>query len=144
MARRIKSLDEKYMGLEPDFFETPMPSDLKERSSVHSKSTRWYSYFLDKKKYVQRVYTYCATTELFTKKEIQYLKKCPDWRLYMNVKGHAFVRMQERGWVYTPEEIEAAHDFLKQCMLEGKKIYLEKKKERDSKPKPRIIPPQER
>ena len=144
MARRIKSLDEKYMGLEPDFFETPMPSDLKERSSVHSKSTRWYSYFLDKKKYVQRVYTYCANTELFTKKEIQYLKKCPDWRLYMNVKGHAFVRMQERGWVYTPEEIEAAHDFLKQCMLEGKKIYLEKKEERDSKPKPRIIPPQER
>ena len=144
MAKRFKSLDEKYMGHEPDFFETPMPSDLKERSSVHSKSTRWYSYFLDKKKYVQRVYTYCATTDLFTKKEIQYLKSCPDWRLYMNIKGHAFVRMTERGWVYTPEEIEAAHDFLKQCMLEGKKIWLEKKAERDSKPKPKIIPPHER
>jgi len=144
MARRIKSLDEKYMGFEPDFAETPMPEDPRERSMLHSKSTRWYSYFTDKKKYVQRVYTYCANTELFTKKEIQYLKKCPDWRLYMNVKGHAFVRMQERGWVYTPEEIEDAHDFLKQCMLEGKKIYLEKKEERDSKPKPKVIPPQER
>ena len=144
MGKRFKSLDEKYMGHEPDFFETPMPSDPKERSAVHSKSTRWYSYFQDKKKYVQRVYTYCANSGLLTKKEIQYLKKCPDWKLCLNSKGHAFVRMTERGWIYTPEEIEAAHDYIKECMRVGKKIYLEKKAERDAKPKPKVIPPQER
>ena len=65
--KRVKNLDEVYMGSEPDFRETPPPTDEEERTAVRMKASRWYSYFTDKKKYAARVHNYCQHTLGFTK-----------------------------------------------------------------------------
>ena len=145
MARRkIKTLDEQYMGLEPDFLTTPPPTDEKERSSEYMRASRWYSYYLDKKAYTQTVHNYCQHTLGYTKKQMQAIKKCPDWKLYMGHKGHLFVKMTERGWNFEQEKIDASHQYLKECMEEGQRLLKEAKKKKDDKPKPPVISPQER
>ena len=76
--RRIKSLDEHYMGPEPDFRKVPPPTDNKERQTVYSKATHWFYYFTNKKLYVKEVINYCKDVLKFSKKEIQAMKYLPD------------------------------------------------------------------
>lgn len=142
--KRVKNLDEVYMGSEPDFRDTPPPTDENERQAVRMKASRWYSYFTNKKLYAQRVHNYCQHTLGFSKKEMQAIKKCPDWKLYMGQKGHFFVRMTERGWNFEEESINESHTFLRECMEEGKKLLKEVKEKKDLKPKAPVISPQER
>ena len=142
--KRVKNLDEVYMGSEPDFRETPPPTDEEERTSARMKASRWYSYFTDKKKYAARVHNYCQHTLGFTKEEMKAIKKCPDWKLYMGQKGHFFVRMTERGWNFEQPFIDEAHEYLKECLEVGKKELAESVEIKSVKPKKPVISPQER
>ena len=142
--KRVKNLDEVYMGSEPDFRETPPPTNEEERTAVRMKASRWYSYFTDKKKYAARVHNYCQHTLGFTKEEMKAIKKCPDWKLYMGQKGHFFVRMTERGWNFEQSFIDESHEYLKECLEVGKKELAESVETKAVKPKKPVISPQER
>ena len=141
--RRIKSLDEHYMGPEPDFRKDPPPTDKKQRQTAYSKATHWYYYFTNKKLYTKEVIAYCKDVLKFSKKEIQAMKCLPDWKVYM--KFHAFVKMTEIGWDFTQEQIDGYHEKLREVLLpEGLILLKNKKEEKDSKPKKEIISPHER
>jgi hypothetical protein len=141
--RRIKNLDELYMGPEPDFRTTPPPTDEKERQTAYSKAAHWYYYFTNKNLYVKEVINYCKDVLKFNKEEIQAMKCLPDWKVYM--KSHAFVKMTEIGWDFNQEEINKHQTHLKETLLpEGKELLKEKSKVKESKPKPIVISPHER
>lgn len=145
--KRVKNLDEVYMGSEPDYRATPPPTDENERTNARMKASRWYSYFTDKKKYVSRVHNYCQHTLGFSKEEMKAIKKCPDWKLYMGQKGHFFVRMTERGWNFEQEMIDQCHEYLGECLEIGKKELAESIEQnalKPVKPKKPVISPQER
>ena len=140
--RRIKSLDEHYMGPEPDFRKVPPPTDEEERSKVYANATRWYYYFTNKKLYTKEVIDYCQASLEFSKKEIQAMKCIPDWKVYM--RHHAFVKMTQIGWDYSPEEIAEYHEKIRALLPEGFKLLATKKEEQEAKPKKEIISPHER
>jgi len=141
--RRIKSLDEHYMGPEPDFRKVPPPTDNKERQTVYSKATHWFYYFTNKKLYTKEVIDYCKDVLKFSKKEIQAMKCLPDWKVYM--KSHKFTKMTEIGWNFSQEEIDMHHNHLREVLLPEGLILLKDKKEiQETKPKKPVISPHER
>lgn len=141
--RRIKSLDEHYMGPEPDFRTVPPPTDEAERRTAYSKASHWFYYFTNKKLYVKEVIDYCKEVLEFNKEDIQAMKCLPDWKVYM--RSHAFVKMTEIGWNFSEEEIVKYQGYIKDIILpEGRELLKEKKKVKDNKPKPVIIAPHER
>ena len=144
MARkRAKSLDDIYMGPEPDFRTTPPPTDKAERRVAYSKAAHWYYYYTNKKGYTKEVITYCQKVLKFTKKEIQAMRKVPDWKIYM--KSHSFVKLTERGWDFSAEYIKEQHDRLRNEVLpEGLALLKEAKNQKEEKPKAPVLSPHER
>lgn len=142
MARRKqKTLDEQYMGPEPDWSETPPPTDRSKRVIAYSKATHWYSYYQDKKAYTKTVLDYCEKELKFSKKEMQAMRKVPDWKLY--ITPFNFVKLKERGWDFSEDEIIKHHNHLHKLMEEGREVVIEIKTEKEKKPKV-VISPHER
>ena len=143
VRRRTKTLDERYMGLEPLWNdENPPPTDRGERQLVFSKASHWYNYYCDKKKFVKTVLAYCEKTLKFSKLDMQAMKKLPDWKVYM--KHHTFVKLQERGWNYEEERIKSGKADLRKLLKEGHEILKEHGIQKEAKPKVVIISPHER
>jgi hypothetical protein len=143
MRRKHKTIDEIYMGKEPEWnAENPCPTGEKERSSAYSGAVRWYNYYSDKKKYTKTCLNYCQKELKFSKEDMQAMKKLPDWKVYM--KNHNFVKLQERGWKFHPEQMESGNNNFYVLLKEGHKLLKLHGIEKESKPKAPVISPHER
>ena len=143
VRRRTKTIDERYMGLEPEWNdENPPPTDIGQRQLAFTKASHWYNYYCDKKKFVKTVLAYCEKVLKFSKEDMQAMKKLPDWKVYM--KHHTFVKLQERGWNYEKERIKSGNADLRKLLKEGHVILKELGIQKEAKPKVVIISPHER
>lgn len=140
--RRLKSVDEMYMGVKPNFGpHNPIPETKDEREALFRKSCHWFYYFENKKKAELTVQNYCKNVLGFDKKQIQNLKKLPGWKYRM--KSYQTIEMINNGWEghpLTEERLQDMHDHLRACEKEGSKII----KDVSDKPKKPVIPPAER
>ena len=145
VRRRVKTLDERYMGLEPLWnADNPVPTDESEKSTEYSRALRWYNYYTDKKAYTKTCLNYCETVLKFSKKDMQAMKKLPDWKIYMG--NHGVIKLQERGWIFESEKIKQGNAKLKSLLKEGHKLLTKHgiEKEAQAKTKKPVISPHER
>lgn len=140
--RRLKNADEAFMGPKPNYGpHNPVPESKEDREKEWRRATHWFYYFENKKKAAETVQFYASRVLGFDKKQINNLKKIPDWKYRM--KSYRYVEMVNNGWEgypITDEMVNDIHNHLKKCENAGSKI----RKELDKKPKPVVISPAER
>lgn len=131
--KRGPSLDEKMMGPEPIFNQ-----DTEFTQSLYINSSRWYGYFYKNKDYLPSIWKYAEKKLGYDKKKLSVLKRLKDWHW---LKIRTRVKLLERGWVFTEEEIQFVNTFIEDSYKLGLK---EKKKKEAAKPSKPVISPQER
>ena len=140
--KRLKNADEAFMGPRPSYGpHNPIPENEKDRESEYRRASHWFYYFENKKKAGDTVLSYCKTNLKFSKKQITNIKKLPDWKY--RASNYQAIEMMNAGWEGYPlneERLEAISDRLFACENAGSLII----KEEDKKPKPVVIPIQER
>lgn len=133
MAKRGKTLEDKYIGPEPLFTGDEDFTDM----GLWQKAAQWYNYYYQPKDYQPDLIRFCKEYCKYDKKKIAIVKKIKDWR-FMSV--HKKIKLHHRGWSYTPEQLDEAKDFIEDLVkVERANIKIEEKK-----PKPPVIPPAER
>ena len=142
VKKRIKSVDELYMGKEPFWDETnPCPPiGSKGRGTEWSKSSHWYDYFYKSKDHVPIVLKYCKEELGYSKSDIATLKKLPAWKL--GIHAGSWVRLFYQGWIYEDEWKERMREKIAGYFEEAKKLKTELDEKK--KDKPPVISPHER
>jgi hypothetical protein len=143
MARkRIKSLDEHYMGEEPLWNETnPCPPfDAPDRGMIRMTASRWYEYFYSSKDHIPIVLKYVKEELNYSTEDIAALKKLPPWKL--GIHAGSWCRLFYRGWIYEDKYIERMKNKIAEYLVEAKE--LEKELDKNKEPKKPVISPYER
>jgi hypothetical protein len=133
--RLARSLDEKYMGVEPTWEDQDELSKDQLRSRIGA-AYNWYNYFnkaKDKAKLLVNNYPR-------DKKELRIIKRLPDWKI--NSTAAYLSRMQVCGLKIPEEALEYLNNSLDE-MLELAKELKEEKKEETKEKKP-VLSIQER
>lgn len=134
MAKRGKTLEDKYIGPEPLFTGEEDFTDM----GMWQKAAQWYNYYYQPKDYQPDVLRFSKEYCKYDKKKIAVLKKIKDWK-FMPV--HKAIKLFHRGWLYDDKKLNEIKDFIDDLYAKEKsQIDLEK----ETKPKAPVIPPAER
>ena len=142
--KRIKSLDEHYMGPEPlwDKHNPCPPFDAPDRSMIRMQGSRWYDYFYKSKDHIPIVLKYIKEELGYSDKDVKTLKKLPPWML--GIHAGSWVRLFYRGWIYEDKYVERMKDKIADYLVQAKKLEKELDEQKAKEPKKIIISPYER
>jgi len=140
--KRLKNADEAFMGIKPSYGpHNPIPEGEKERESEYRRASHWFYYFENKKKAAETVLSYCKTVLKFNKDQLKNIKKLPDWKY--RASNYQAIEMINAGWKGYPLDEQRLKDISDRLFAHEKAGSLIVKEE-DKKPKPVVIPIQER
>lgn len=112
MRGNRKSIEDIHMGPEPSYNKNSTMT-----SSDWIRGANWYNYFWSAKDFQKCIFAYVEELG-YSKEETNSLKKLTDWELGSRIK--TIIKLSERGFVHTDEQIEAVKEEIK------KKIELAK------------------
>ena len=137
--KRIKSLDEFYMGKEPLWDEkNPCPPfGAKGRSDAWMTGSRWYDYFYKSKDHIPIVLKYAEEELGYSKKDVATLKKLPAWKL--GIHCGSWIRLFYRGWIYEDKYVERMKVKIADYLVEAKALEKVLDEQKEKEPKKRVI-----
>ena len=144
IKRRGPSLEDKFLGNEPNWHGTEIPDD--KLNLEYSNGSNWFNYFHNPKSNAPIIIQFAQDVLNFSKDDIKALKKLPDWKVSSGV-GNA-CRMHNAGFPLNrmgkPDEEDSVMDRitkrLKQNLAEGYEVL----EEIAAAPPKVVIPIQER
>lgn len=142
--RRGPSLEDKYLGPEPNYHGVEMTDE--ELNTQYSKGSHWYNYFHNTKTTAPVVLAYCKDVLKYSDDDIKAMKRLPDYKLYMGIGIN--VRMHNAGFPLARMHVDDVKgnylDRIKTRLDALLLIGRELSAEHDLKPKPVVIPIQVR
>ena len=144
IKRRGPSLEDKFLGNEPNWHGTEIPDN--KLNLEYSNGSNWFNYFHNPKSNAPIIIQFAQDVLNFSKDDIKALKKLPDWKVSSGV-GNA-CRMHNAGFPLNrmgkPDEEDSVMDRitkrLKQNLAEGYEVL----EEIAAAPPKVVIPIQER
>ena len=139
VKRRGPTIEEKYIGVKPEYHGVELPDDIKEREKEWRKGCQWFYYYQNNKKMEQTIIDYLIGELNWNKKQISNLKKVPSWK--WRSRNYQGICMFNAGWTGEPltSILSKINERLVEFEAEGQAIkQAEPKVER----KP-VIPPAE-
>ena len=120
--KRIKSVDELYMGKEPLWDKTnPCPPfDAPDRGMIRMTGSRWYDYFYNSKDHIPIVLKYIKEELGYSTEDLATLKKLPNWKL--GIHAGSWCRLFYRGWIYEDKYIEGMKTKIADYLIEAKAL----------------------
>lgn len=142
--RRGPSLEDKYLGAEPNYHGIEIPDN--KLNSEYANGSGYFNYYNSPKTNQSTVIKFAKEVLKFSKDDIKALNKLPDWKLGMGIGNSC--RMYFAGFpierMGNPENNDSAIDRitkkLKACLAEGVEVL----EEIAAKPKAVVIPIQVR
>ena len=139
VKRRGPTLEEKYIGVKPEYHGVELPDDVYEREKEWRRGSQWFYYYQNNKKMEQTIIDYLIGELNWNKKQISNLKKVPAWK--WRSRNYQGICMLNAGWTGEPltSILSKINERLVEFEVEGQAIkQAEPKVER----KP-VIPPAE-
>ena len=119
IKKRGPSLEDKYLGAEPNFHGHVF-KDRNEMQSAYHKASNWYNYYNNAKSNAPIVLLYAEKVLNYTKKQLQALRKVENWKLNQGNGNNA--RIYFSGFPmneYSPQILEGMNERISTLLKEG-------------------------